>query len=620
MLTWFGLALAAQVQIPVSGSLTSPAGHPLEGTQNLTFRLWGDASGGTATHTASHAATLTGGMFQVGLAVEHDRFADDTLWLSVEVGGVESPRVPLGAAPRAVYARIAESVGDIPAANVIHTGSTNALPWSALSTATMPAGVRDGYTAGDGVILVGTEFQVDPTWVDDRIDAAIAAYEPGLLSTVGTAISDAIDAFRLTFLDELDERYQAGGSTSATVCDTSTAGSTRFNDATLALEYCDSFAWTPLTNNRAADVTISTTRNLNNDVITAGRSAADGIAWRVTAPSDGASSVSRFNASSDFTVGLAPGDDVMVINLQGTLGDAADVGNYELRRVATVTASTVTFTAPLTRSYEGTTPANQKVALQRVPRWQNVRVQSGGTLTASTWNGLTGVTAQTGVVAFVATGLVHIDAGGKIDVRGLGYRGGSGSASGYCQYAYNGEGVNQESRALEGAANLGGGGGGSRAGSWCVLGSGGEHHAMAGGGGSHLTAGTTGTVKIAPPGSTYGDATASALRFGGAGGGSTSYRHDSGSGYGGTGGNGGGVVFIQAGSVNNLGSIDASGLVGGNHVTHGGGGGGGAGGTVRVATTSFSGTQPLANGASGGTGYSSSPGGNGGNGVVRVAP
>jgi hypothetical protein len=612
------LALGAPVQLPVQGQLSGVDA----GAQALTVRLWGEATGGSATHSETVTTTVTNGAFSVILRPDSGIFADDTLWVSVTAGGLESDRAPVGEAPRAVYARVAHdalAVGGVAAEDVIHTGSSGVLPWGALSTATLPDAIRDGYSAADGVVLTGTTFSVDPAWLDARIADALTDYEPGLLSSVGSLITDALIDFQGDLLDELDLRYQSGG-TGTVICNTSSAGSTRFNAGTQGMEYCDGFGWVAFASSRASDVSISTTRNINADIIGAGRTAADGIAWRVTAPADGATSVSRFASGADFSAGLSAGDDVLLISLQGATGDANDAGNYELLRVASVTASAVTFTAPITRSYDGVAAGNQKVVLQRVPRWQNVRIQSGGTLTAGAWTALTGTsTVSTGVVAFFASGTVQIDAGGKVDVRGLGFRGGAGSSSGFCQYAYNGEGLDLEARTLEGPRSIGGGEGGDRDGSWCVLGTGAEHSAKSGGGGSHLTAGTNG-ANNSLSGTIYGDAQLATLHHGGAGGGSTSYRHNSGAGNGAAGGSGGGIILMLAGQVNNQGAIDASGTDGGPGVTHGGGGGGGAGGAVRIVTSTFTGVQPNVSGGSGGSGYTGSSGGAGGAGASRVAP
>jgi len=102
-------------------------------------------------------------------------------------------------------------------------------------------------------------------------------------------------------------------------------------------------------------VSITTAKNINTDTIAGGRSYADGIAYRVVAPADGASSVARHSGSVTLSNGIAAGDEVLLINLNASSGDTADVGSYEVIGVSSITASTVTFTQAITKSYDGTT-------------------------------------------------------------------------------------------------------------------------------------------------------------------------------------------------------------------------------------------------------------------------
>jgi hypothetical protein len=181
-------------------------------------------------------------------------------------------------------------------------------------------------------------------------------------------------------------------------------------------------------------VTITASKNINTDTIDGGRSYADGIAYRVTAPADSAGSVTRYSGSDTISNGIAAGDEVLLINLQGTSSDFADVGNYEFMEVDSVTASTITFDTDITVSFNGTSAANQKVVVQRVPNYTSVTLSSSGALTASAWDGLTTTPTSTagyytGIVAFKATGIVTVGSGTSISVDGKGYRGGTGSAA-----------------------------------------------------------------------------------------------------------------------------------------------------------------------------------------------
>ena len=166
-------------------------------------------------------------------------------------------------------------------------------------------------------------------------------------------------------------------------------------------------------------VTISSSKNINTDVLGSNRSTnADGIVTTVTANPTGTS------ISVTSTTGIAGGDEILLINLQGASGDTADVGNYEFLTVDSVSGgTTINVTTSIQNSYDGTTFSNQKVIVQRVPQWTNVTISSGGTLTANDWAGSSG-----GVLVFRATGTVTVESGGAISANALGYRGGPQSA------------------------------------------------------------------------------------------------------------------------------------------------------------------------------------------------
>jgi len=149
-------------------------------------------------------------------------------------------------------------------------------------------------------------------------------------------------------------------------------------------------------------ITPAGTFNLNTST-SGGRTYADGIAYRIIAPADAASSVTRFNAGDTLSNGIAAGDEVLLINMQGASGDSGDVGNYEFLEVLSVTASTITFIGSITKSYDGTTASNQKVVVQRVPNYTSVTLDSTDSITASAWDGLT--TTPAGAAGYL-TGIV----------------------------------------------------------------------------------------------------------------------------------------------------------------------------------------------------------------------
>lgn len=409
-------------------------------------------------------------------------------------------------------------------------------------------------------------------------------------------------------------------------------------------------------------VTISTYKNINTDTIASGRSYADGIAYRVTAPADSATSVSRDSVNDTISNGIAAGDDVLLINLQGTTTDFADVGNYEIMTVSAVSASTITFTTAITKSFNGTSAANQKVIIQRVPNYTNFTVDNTINFGTSGWDGLTTTPTGTagyhsGIIALRATGTVTVN--GVINANGMGYRGGARGDATYT-FGRGGEafcGLGGSTAGGSGAAGAGhntasgvggagscGGGGGSfntttaGAGSASSGGSGGGGANVGGGGGggygsigyrghdeSNGTSGTDGGTNASGNGGkgatirgggggggTFGSSTLTTflLGVGGGGGGRATIYN------GGTGGNGGGIVYISAATVTlnsaiAIASNGASGEAGG--AVTAGGGGGGSGGSIYIKSDNILSSPPVL--ITGGTGsLTGNDGGNGGSG------
>ena len=356
-------------------------------------------------------------------------------------------------------------------------------------------------------------------------------------------------------------------------------------------------------------ISVSTSKNVNTAVIRTGGTYADGIAYRVNAPADGASSVTRYLGSVTLSNGIAAGNEVMIINMQGAAGDYTDVGNYEIMTIQSVTADTITFTGSISKSYNGTTSSNQKVVVQRVPNYTTVTVASGGAITASAWDGLTTTPTgtagyYTGIVAFRAQTSVTVNSGGVISVNGLGYQGGNANATQGTSRPGTGAGLV--------AANDGGGGAGCS-----------STDGTSGAGGGYGVAGTNGnTYGACGPavgGGTYGNAQLTTLHLGSGGGGG----NNGGDGTGGTGGPGGGIVFIVTPSVSLGAEITANGSNGGaasgGTSAHGAsGGGGGSGGSIFIAGTTFSLGSEIVTTTAGAGGAGSLGAGGGAGGVGRI--
>lgn len=160
--------------------------------------------------------------------------------------------------------------------------------------------------------------------------------------------------------------------------------------------------------------------NLSLDSLTAGRGCAESIAYSVLAL-DGSTATL---ASAPAAGCLAPNDEVLLINLQGTPSEHNNVGHWELLRIGTLLDADVTFTSAVARRYGtgvsnaglGTTSGTQRVALVRVPRFGRLVVSEGVTMTANAWDGALG-----GVLALRAA---QLDLAGSISAAALGYRGG----------------------------------------------------------------------------------------------------------------------------------------------------------------------------------------------------
>lgn len=404
-----------------------------------------------------------------------------------------------------------------------------------------------------------------------------------------------------------------------------------------------------------------------NTTATGSRSYADGIAYKVASNPTGTSIV-----TSDTPNGLATGDEILLINLQGASGDVADVGNYELLRVASVDtgSKTITTNSTIVNSYDGSSFASQKVLVQRVPNYTDVTLDSSDSITASAWDGLattpTGAVGYySGIVAFKANGTVSVGSGTSITVAGKGYAASSTYRAGgeaICGASGGNGGVWPS---LPGSNGVCGGGGGGGAYGYSGSSAGGTGSAGAGGGGGNASgtnasrggagggggyggdgSGGAGYASGASPGSggagmgtnnppygtgyalaggggggaTYGSADLSKIYFGTAGG-----HGGEGSGTPGAGGKGGGIILIGAKTLSISGGISANGAAGSNGAGSGslfnsGAGGGGAGGSIKIVGNSLTlgTTLVTATGGSGGAGTYSYAGGAGGVGRIRV--
>lgn len=317
--------------------------------------------------------------------------------------------------------------------------------------------------------------------------------------------------------------------------------------------------------------------------------------------------IGQRNLTIDNASSFLVGQEVLVIQIQGN-----EAGSYEFGEIAMIIGNTITLQYNLINSYE--IGGNSKTQVLRVPHYRDVIVQSGGVLTAHSWDGNTG-----GIVVFRVSGTVTVN--GTISASGLngvnggyataaggagiGFRGGTGISSNGAP-AYQGEGT-AGTGTTSTAANGNGGGGGDAATD--------DNSGGAGGGGGNTTAGSAGTAGnngvAGSGGSSAGTADLATMFFGGGGGGGSR----SGTTVIGGGGGGGGIIFIAGTTINMndlTGYIISNGGNGGTCGTVWGYGGGGAGGSILLkAQVATLGTNRIT--ASGGTG-----GGGGAGSIGRI--
>lgn len=308
------------------------------------------------------------------------------------------------------------------------------------------------------------------------------------------------------------------------------------------------------------DVTINSNYNINTDIMIGGRSYADGVVYNCT--SVGSSSVQ----TSATPNGISAGDTIILINLQGTPTNYVNVGNYELLTVNEINGSIITFTENKSKYYGdnenddtniGTSSSNQRVIIQRVPQFNDLTINNGVTVTANTWDG-----AKGGIVVFKVAGIFTNN--GVVDVNYKGFRGGTD----YNYPGYVGEGINlSKDVTRDSTGGIGGGGCGPWSGGY-------------GYGGSYGTNGNSGSGS----GSTYGESTLSKMFLGSAGGGGT---RGNGSGQiEGSGGNGGGIIYIISETMKNYGTISSKGHNG--YVSWDGADGGpGTGGSIVIKASNL---------------------------------
>lgn len=326
---------------------------------------------------------------------------------------------------------------------------------------------------------------------------------------------------------------------------------------------------------------------------------------------------------------LEPGDEVLLMRLQGNATRIDDVGKHELLRVRSIEDTRVSLVAMPLEVYgppteDGWQSEEGTVLLQRVPIYSRLLVPEGARLTGGSWE-----QGGSGVLALRVNGDAIVD--GTVSMTGRGFSGGEERPEPF-DHGRQGESITGLG-ALSTDPNLGGGGGGlgDQAFDGCV------QDGNAGGGGGHAEAGHDAVLNDFCEGEgrgrgglAYATSGRMYLGSGGGSGGVDNVRVDNPPGA--PGGNGGGIIWLLAQSVSGSGRFESDGhpgigdppgvecLAGGSTTDcydHSGPGGGGAGGSIRVTASLLSGLTFSVAGGTGGNGYDSA-GGDGGDGSPGV--
>ena len=250
-------------------------------------------------------------------------------------------------------------------------------------------------------------------------------------------------------------------------------------------------------------------------------------------------------------VSFASGQLILIHQTQGT-----GAGQWELNKIATYTAGTITTSYALINTYA--TGAQVVV----MPQYSSGNIAGGVTLTGKAWNGTVG-----GIYVKFCNGTFTI--GGTLNNGNGGFRGSNGPAQGESSLG-SGASNNQSANGTGGGAAL---------------------YNSSPGGGGYATAGQAGTsgggeTYIGAGGGTIGIANLTTFFFGGAGGGNGDV---------GSGGNAAGIILIISKTITVTGTI--------NNTAGNPGTGAGAGGSILLKgqTITLGSSLVTANGGTGGT-------------------
>lgn len=139
--------------INYQGRITNSSGEPINGTKDVTFRIYDVVTGGTALWAEDHTVLASNGIFSVNLGSKVDSHLDlpfdKQYYVELVIDGTElSPRMSLSTAPYAIYAANGTPVGGI----IMWSGSVDQIPegWALCDGANGTPDLRDRFIVGAG--------------------------------------------------------------------------------------------------------------------------------------------------------------------------------------------------------------------------------------------------------------------------------------------------------------------------------------------------------------------------------------------------------------------------------------------------------------------------------------
>jgi hypothetical protein len=573
------VSAAVPLQMPLQGVLRDNAGAPVvEGEFEMTFSIYADAESEESVWTETRMVTAQGGQFRLNLGTETPLSASifaasGALWIGVTVEGEpELPRRPMGTTPYAFQATSAQGLA-----------CSGCIEPEAFSDAAKQM-VRD--EAVQAVTDAGYASQATQIAFDDTTTDIGAETVQSALETLQGLITN----------QQSSSNVNEGAGTVRAY--TNQWGLPSYGTAT---DYVHVINPTPpkvqLYLYGGENTGFASSNNL--------------IVTNTYAPNSYAGAVNGVAGEESLQVG----DNVAAFNvgdhilIHQTVGN--DPGHWELNAVKSVQGSAVGLAKPLTHTYESATGNDQRRAQVVIAASYNqLEVTNGGIIRPSEGLGGNNYDNLKGGIVYVRAQSITVKTGGKIQAEGTTYTNGYGGFWGADVQTNPSSERGQSECSVENNVytrnpNCSGGGGGRYYSSTCSNGT----NAAAGGGGNQTPGGDgQGGGTFGYGGAAKGSADGATLEFGG-GGGDAYY----------DGGRGGGIVVLGAKTiiVESGGIISANGGHAGQSANCRGGAGGGAGGSVVLFGETIDNAGTIeATGGSGGDGYSNKEGGDGGEGWV----